>query len=131
MTRHEQAEAHLGGLGRGEDRDDAAFEDDRDPVGERPDLVELARDEEDRRARLALLEQALVDVPGGATSRPRGLAMMSFMSSRPGPPLVVAGEGPRGEARVGRPDVELARAARRARSRLAEADARRAGDRLR
>src|SRR5207244_624374 len=50
VPRHEQAETLLGGLGGGQCGDEPALEHDRDPVRERPDLVELARDQEHRGA---------------------------------------------------------------------------------
>ena len=45
----------------GELADDLALVDDEDPVGEREDLLELERDEQDRAALVALLDQAPVD----------------------------------------------------------------------
>src|SRR5207253_1535127 len=42
--------------------DDAALVDDEDPVGEREDLVELERDEQDGLALVALLDEAAVHV---------------------------------------------------------------------
>jgi hypothetical protein len=41
--------------------DDLALVDDEDPVGEREDLLELERDEQDRAALVALLDEAAVD----------------------------------------------------------------------
>ena len=45
----------------GNSPDDLAFEDDEDAIGEREDLLELERDEQDRPALVALLDQATVD----------------------------------------------------------------------
>src|SRR5207249_5933174 len=62
VPRHEEPEPLLARVRGVERRDDAPLEHHRDAVGERADLVELARDEEDSAAARALLEQPLVHV---------------------------------------------------------------------
>ncbi len=57
---HRDAELLLG-RGRRELADDLALVHDEDPVGEREDLLELERDEQDRAALVALLDQPAVD----------------------------------------------------------------------
>ena len=54
------------GLAALHDADDPALVHHRDPVGERADLVQVFRDQQDGRAGLPLREQPLVDVLGGA-----------------------------------------------------------------
>ena len=58
-ARHQDAELLLG-RGRRELADDLALVDDEDPVGEREDLLELERDEQDAAALVALLDEAPV-----------------------------------------------------------------------
>src|SRR5262245_7447423 len=58
---HEQAELGFSGLGARQLADQAAVEHHEDAVGERQDLVELDRDQQDRLAGGAHLQQAAVD----------------------------------------------------------------------
>ena len=53
-------------------RDDVALVDDEDAVGEREDLVELERDEQDRPPGVSLLDEAAVDELDGADVEPAG-----------------------------------------------------------
>jgi len=62
---HQQAETRLGGSGR-LDADDTPFVHHRDAVREGTDLIQLRRDEQHRRARVALLDDAPVDELDGA-----------------------------------------------------------------
>src|SRR2546428_5514065 len=115
---HEEAEPLLGGVLRIEGRDDLPFVHDRDAVGQRADLVELARDEEDPAATRALLEQALVDVLGRRDiETARGLAdddeprLLGDLAAEAALLLVAARQRADDGARVRRPHVELLREA--------------------
>ena len=57
---------------RARTRHDLALVDDEDPVGEREDLVELERDEQDRAALVALLDEPPVHELDGAHVEPAG-----------------------------------------------------------
>src|ERR1043165_5134845 len=119
MARHEQAEPLLRGVLRIEGRDDLPLEHDRDAIGERADLIELARDEEDRAAAGALLEEALVDVFGrGDVEAAGGLAdddelrLLGDLATEHDLLLVAARERAHDRRRVRRPHIELLREAR-------------------
>ena len=61
-TGHHQADFFHGGLAPLHDADDLPLVHHRDPVGEAADFVQILGDEQDGRARGALLQQPLVDV---------------------------------------------------------------------